>query len=52
MKAHEEYVTWTVLAPILTELRQAAIGNNEKVIKNTLMQLVQGYNPAEGGSAL
>jgi FlaA1/EpsC-like NDP-sugar epimerase len=46
MKAHEEYVTWSVLAPILTVLRQAAIDNNERVIKNTLMQLVQGYNPA------
>jgi FlaA1/EpsC-like NDP-sugar epimerase len=43
MKAHEEYVSWAVLAPILAELRQAAIQNNELVIKNTFVQLVQGY---------
>jgi FlaA1/EpsC-like NDP-sugar epimerase len=46
MKAHEEYVPWPVLAPILAVLRQAAIGNNERVIKNTLVQLVQGYRPS------
>jgi FlaA1/EpsC-like NDP-sugar epimerase len=43
MKAHEEFVIWTVLAPILVALRQAAIQNNELVIKDTFVQLVQGY---------
>jgi hypothetical protein len=31
-------------------MRQAAIQNNEVVIKNILMQLVHGYSPAAGGS--
>jgi FlaA1/EpsC-like NDP-sugar epimerase len=48
MKAHEEFVIWTVLAPILVALRQAAIQNNELVIKNTFVQLVQGYSPSSG----
>ena len=46
MKAHEQCVSWSVLAPMLIALRQAAIRNNEKVIKNTFMQLVQGYSPS------
>jgi FlaA1/EpsC-like NDP-sugar epimerase len=46
MKAHEEYVSWFMLAPILVELRQAAIGNHEKVIKDTFLKLVQGYSPS------
>ena len=51
MKAHEEYVSWVVLAPMLVALRQAAIQNNELVIKNTFMQLVQGYSPSSAVSA-
>ena len=47
MKAHEEYVNWTELAPMLVELRQAAVHDDEKAIKHTLKQLVQGYAPAE-----
>jgi FlaA1/EpsC-like NDP-sugar epimerase len=50
MKAHEDFVTWSVLAPILVELRLAAIGNNERIIKYTLVQLVQGYSPCVGAS--
>ena len=50
MKAHEECVSWAVLAPILVVLRQAAIQNNELVIKNTFVQLVQGYGPSSGVS--
>ena len=50
MKAHEEYESWSVLAPMLVVLRQAAIQNNEVVIKNTFLQLVQGYSPALGVS--
>jgi FlaA1/EpsC-like NDP-sugar epimerase len=51
MKAHEEYVSWAVLAPMLVALRQAAVQNNEAVIKNTFVQLVQGYSPSAGASA-
>jgi FlaA1/EpsC-like NDP-sugar epimerase len=50
MKAHEEFVSWAVLAPILVVLRQAAIKNNEAVIKNTFVQLVQGYSSSSGVS--
>jgi FlaA1/EpsC-like NDP-sugar epimerase len=50
MKAHEECVSWSVLAPMLVVLRQAAIQNNEAVIKNTFVQLVQGYSPSSGVS--
>jgi FlaA1/EpsC-like NDP-sugar epimerase len=51
MKAHEECVSWAVLAPMLVALRQAAVQNNEVVIKNTFMQLVQGYSPSSVISA-
>jgi FlaA1/EpsC-like NDP-sugar epimerase len=44
MKAHEACVSWIVLAPILLQLRQAAIQNNELQIKKTFAQLVQGYS--------
>ena len=50
MKAHEACVSWAVLAPMLVALRQAAIQNNELVIKNTFVQLVQGYSPSTGVS--
>jgi FlaA1/EpsC-like NDP-sugar epimerase len=50
MKAREDFVAWPLLAPLLVEMRQAAIQNNEVVIKNILMQLVHGYSPAAGGS--
>jgi len=50
MKAREDFVAWPQLAPLLLEMRQAAIQNNEAMIKNILMQLVHGYSPAAGGS--
>ena len=50
MKAHEACVSWAVLAPMLVALRQAAVQNNEAVIKNTFVQLVQGYSPSSGVS--
>ena len=50
MKAHEECESWSVLAPMLVVLRQAAIQNNEAVIKSTFVQLVQGYSPSLGVS--
>jgi FlaA1/EpsC-like NDP-sugar epimerase len=46
MKAHEESVSWAVLGPMLVALRQAAIQSNEIVIKDTFVQLVQGYSPS------
>jgi FlaA1/EpsC-like NDP-sugar epimerase len=51
MKAHEEFVSWAVLAPILISLRQAAVKNDELVIKNTFVQLVQGYSPSSAATA-
>ena len=50
MKAQENYVPWSLLAPMLVELRQAAIQNNAVAIKNTFSQLVQGYTPPTGMS--
>ena len=52
MKAHEAYVRWPMLSPVLVMLRQAAIQNNEAVIKNTFVQLVQGYSPSSGASTI
>lgn len=51
MKAHEDYVSWAVLSPMLVALRHAANQNNELVIKNTFVQLVQGYSPSPAVSA-
>lgn len=51
MKAHEDFVSWAVLAPILLALRQAAVQNNELVIKNTFVQLVQGYSSSSAVKA-
>lgn len=47
MKAHEAFVDWPELAPLLVELRQSAVRNDEAAIKKTLKQLVDGYTPAE-----
>ncbi|MEO7159620.1 MAG: polysaccharide biosynthesis protein, partial [Polaromonas sp.] len=45
MKAHEDFVGWSELAPILVEMRQAATQNNEAAMKAILKQLVHGYGP-------
>lgn len=45
MKAHEDFVAWPELAPMLVEMRHAAIQNNEAVMKTILKQLVHGYGP-------
>ena len=45
MKAREDFVPWPELAPILVEMRHAAIQNDEAVMKTILKQLVQGYGP-------
>lgn len=45
MKAREDFVPWARLAPILTDMRQAAIDSDEETIKRILSQLVHGYRP-------
>jgi FlaA1/EpsC-like NDP-sugar epimerase len=52
MKAHEDYVDWILLTPVLVALRQAAIANNEIEIKHIFMQLVQGYSPTAGAVSI
>lgn len=51
MKAREEFVVWPLLAPLLVDMRQAAIQSDESKIKQILMQLVQGYCPGSTGAA-
>ena len=48
MKAREDFVPWAQLAPLLVGMRQAAIQNDEAVMKIILVQLVAGYSPAVG----
>jgi FlaA1/EpsC-like NDP-sugar epimerase len=50
MKAHEEFVPWPILMPMLGNLRQAAIDNNEMIMKDTFSQLVHGYRSTQGKS--
>ncbi|NMM81595.1 polysaccharide biosynthesis protein [Acidovorax sp. SRB_14] len=45
MKAHEDFVAWSQLAPVLVDMRLAATQNDEAVMKRILTQLVQGYVP-------
>ena len=45
MKAHEDFVPWTELAPILVEMRHAATLNHEPVMRAILLRLVHGYRP-------
>lgn len=52
MKAREDLVPWSVLAPLLVELRQAAIQSNGGVIKNIMLQLVHGYSPSPAPAAV
>ena len=46
MKAHEDFVPWSVLAPLLVTFRHAAVQNDAESIKKILVQWVQGYAPA------
>ena len=50
MKARDDFVTWAELAPLLVEMRQAAIQNNEVVMKAILKRLVHGYSAFQTGS--
>lgn len=45
MKAHENFVEWAEISPMLHALNVASQNNNEGHIKVILQQLVQGYNP-------
>ena len=45
MKAREDFVTWPELAPVLVEMRHAAVHNDDAVMKAILVQLVHGYRP-------
>ncbi|WP_137925098.1 nucleoside-diphosphate sugar epimerase/dehydratase, partial [Cupriavidus sp. 2SB] len=49
MKAHEDFVPWAKLMPILAEMRQAALDNNQEKMKSLLRTLVQGYAPELAG---
>ena len=51
MKAREAFVGWPELAPILVEMRQAAIQSNEAIIRAILVDLVHGYSPSEGNGS-
>ena len=45
MKAREDFVPWPELAPILVQIRHAAVHNNEAVMKAILVRMVHGYLP-------
>ena len=50
MKAHEDFVPWTELAPVLVQMRQAAIHNDTALMKAILTRLVHGYGPQAVGA--
>ena len=52
MKAHEDFVPWAQLAPVLVDLRHAAVHNDEQVMKKILLQLVHGYAPEHTGAPI
>ena len=45
MKAHEDFVAWSQLAPLLVQMRWAATQSDEAKMKKILVQLVHGYSP-------
>lgn len=51
MKAREDFLVWSELAPLLVDMRQAAIQDDEVVIKKILLRLVHGYSPGPAGSS-
>ena len=48
MKAHEDFVAWSALRPVLQQLWHAAQDNDDHRIKAGLLQLVHGYVPSPG----
>jgi FlaA1/EpsC-like NDP-sugar epimerase len=47
MKAHEDYLPWSVLGARLNELKQAMQQNDHLAIRRTMQDLVSGYSPNE-----
>jgi len=47
MKAHEDYLPWSVLAVRLTELKLAMQRNDHLAMRQTMQDLVSGYLPNE-----
>jgi len=45
MKAHEDFLPWPQLAPVLVEMRHAAIQSDQETMRSILLQLVHGYSP-------
>ncbi len=45
MKAREDFVPWAELAPVLVQMRQAAIHNDTALMNAILTRLVHGYGP-------
>jgi FlaA1/EpsC-like NDP-sugar epimerase len=45
MKAHEDFVAWPQLAPVLVEMRLAATQNDGAAMRKILTQLGHGYAP-------
>lgn len=51
MKAREDFLVWSQLAPLLVDMRQAAIQSDELAIKKIMLQLVHGYSPGPADSS-
>lgn len=45
MKAREDYVPWPRFAPVLCQMRDAAMRSDERLIKEILRGYVHGYGP-------
>ncbi|WP_101047664.1 polysaccharide biosynthesis protein [Macromonas nakdongensis] len=48
LKAHEEFLPWSALQPLLQRIEQAAQHHDVPTLKALLAQCVSGYQPAEG----
>ena len=48
MKAHESFLPWPRLAPALEALELAMAAGNAETVRTLLLQLVSGYQPAQG----
>jgi FlaA1/EpsC-like NDP-sugar epimerase len=48
MKAHEDFLPWPELQPRLEQLQRATQRNDVPAIKAMLLELVHGYQPADG----
>lgn len=47
-RANEVYLTWSALLPILDDLRQAVRDDDYELVRETLLNTVQGYAPSNG----